>query len=91
MALWGEFGVGQHGLNLRIAFNVQRCRVAPTNCSAGALARTVRGQFDHTAPPLTRLMEKTKGYNIPLAGEADNPLIDHQTAPNSASLAGSGG
>jgi hypothetical protein len=44
-------------------------RVAPANFSAGALARSVRGQFDHTAPPLIRLMEIARGLHTPLAGE----------------------
>jgi hypothetical protein len=66
-------------------------RVAPANYSAGTLARSVRGQFDYTAPPLTRLMERPKGLYIPLAGEVGNPSKDPETAPNSVSLAGSGG
>ena len=65
-------------------------RVAPADFSAGALARTVRGQFDHTAPPLIRLMENPRGLHTPLAGEVDNPLTDPDTVPSSASLAGFG-
>jgi hypothetical protein len=66
-------------------------RVAPANFSAGALARSVRGQFDHTAPPLIRLMENAKGLHTPLAGEVGNLLTDLDTVPSSASLAGFGG
>ena len=66
-------------------------RVAPADFSAGALARSVRGQFDHTAPPLIRLMENPRGLHTPLAGEVGSPLTDPETVPSSASLAGFGG
>ena len=66
-------------------------RVAPANFSTGALARSVRGQFDHTAPPLIRLMENARGLHTPLAGEVGNLLTDLDTVPSSASLAGFGG
>ena len=79
-----------HGKDITVR-GFRDCRVAPTNYSAGALARTVRGQFDHTAPPPTRLMEMPKGLRIPLAGEVDNPSTNPETVPNSTSLVGSGG
>ena len=46
---------------------LQPCRpllggVAPANYSAGTLTRSVRGQFGHTAPPPTRLMERPRVY-----------------------------
>ena len=78
-------------LNLQFLGFWETSRVAPANFSAGALARTVRGQFDHTAPPLIRLMENPRGLHTPLAGEVDNPLTDPDTVPSSASLHGFGG
>jgi len=44
-------------------------RVAPADCSTGALARSVRGRFDHTAPPLIRLMKFPRCIPTPLAWE----------------------
>ena len=44
-------------------------RVAPADFSTGALARSVRGRFDHTAPPLIRLMKFPRCLHTPLAWE----------------------
>ena len=66
-------------------------RVAPADCSTEALARSVRGRFDHTAPPLTRLMEIPKGLRTPLAWETGNPSTDLETVSSSALLVGFGG
>jgi len=59
-------------------------RVAPADCSTGALARSVRGRFDHTAPPLIRLMEIPRCLHTPLEWETGNPCTDQGTVSSSA-------
>ena len=66
-------------------------RVAPADFSAGALARSVLGRFDHTAPPLIRLMEVPRCLHTPLAWETGNPCTDQGTVSSSALIVGFGG
>jgi len=66
-------------------------RVAPADFSTGALARSVRGRFDHTAPPLIRLMEIPRCLHTPLDWETGNPCTDQGTVPSSVSIVGFGG
>jgi hypothetical protein len=66
-------------------------RVAPADFSTGALARSVRGRFDHTAPPLIRLMEIPRCLHTPLAWETGNPSTDQGTVSSSALLVDFGG
>ena len=66
-------------------------RVAPADCSTEALARSVRGRFDHTAPPLIRLMEIPRCLHTPLDWETGNLCTDQGTVSSSASIVGFGG
>ena len=66
-------------------------RVAPADFSTGALARSVRGRFDHTAPPLIRLVEIPRCLHTLLAWETGNPSTNQGTVSSSALLVDFGG
>ena len=67
------------------------CRVGTPGCPGVPLTRSVRGQFDHTAPPLPWLKECSTGLRRPSAWGAESPLKGSGTAPKSSSTVGSGG